>query len=158
MSVALRDAVPGDEALILRLLRELADYEHLTHDVRATEEKLHAALFAPVPLAHALIAELDLEPVGFAIWLYKFSSFACRQCLFVEDVYVAPAHRGHGIGRAIFAHLARRAIGEHSGRMEWQVLDWNAPSIAFYEGLGAKPVEGWTNYFVVGDALAALAG
>jgi GNAT superfamily N-acetyltransferase len=157
LSVILRDAVPGDEALILRFIRELAEYEKLTHEVQATEETLRTALFAPTPPAYALLAELDGAPVGFAIWLYKFSSFACRQVLFVEDVYVAPAHRGHGVGRAIFAHLARIAVGEHSGRMEWSVLDWNAPSIAFYQGIGARPVAGWTNYFVSGDALAALA-
>jgi GNAT superfamily N-acetyltransferase len=155
--VTIRDARPGDTGTILRLLRDLAEYEKLTHEVKATEDALRAALFGPVPRAHALIADLDGQPVGFALWYFRFSSFACRSSLFVEDVFVTPAHRGEGIGRAIFANLARRASTDESGRMEWQVLDWNAPSIAFYRGLGARPVEGWTTYAIAGEALAALA-
>ena len=153
----LRDVRPGDEGTVLRFIHELAEYEHLSHEVHVTEDGLHAALFRLTPRAHALLAEIDAVPVGYALWLYKFSSFAGLLSLFVEDVFVDPARRGKGIGRAIFCDLARRAVTEGCGRMEWAVLDWNAPAIAFYRGLGAKPVPGWTTYGIDGPKLAALA-
>jgi GNAT superfamily N-acetyltransferase len=155
--LTLRDARPGDEALLIQFIHELADYEKLSHEVRITNDQLHAALFGPHPRAHALLAERDGAPVGYAMWYYCFSSFAGRSSLYVEDVYVEPAQRGKGIGRAIFRHLARLAADDTCGRMEWVVLDWNTPSIAFYQGLGATPVRGWTTYGLSGNALAALA-
>ncbi len=154
----LREARPGDEALLLPLIHALAEYEKLTHEVKATPELLGEALFGPAPLAAALLAEIDGAAVGYAMWFRKFSSFAGRSALFLEDIYVDPAARGRGVGRAIFQHLARRALAEGCARMEWVVLDWNAPSIAFYRGLGAKPVPGWTTYGLSGEALAGLAG
>jgi GNAT superfamily N-acetyltransferase len=154
----LRDAVPGDAALLLRLLRELAEYEKLLHDVVATEATLASALFGARPLAAALVAEMAGQPVGFAIWYFSFNSFSGTPSLYVEDVYVREAHRGGGIGRAIFADLARRAVACGCQRMEWSVLDWNAPSIAFYQRIGAKPVRGWTVQRLTGEALAGLAG
>jgi GNAT superfamily N-acetyltransferase len=153
----LRDATPGDEVLLLHLIRELAEYEHLLHEVEVTQAGLHAALFGPRPFADALIAQRGDEPVGYAMWYFSFNSFHGTPCLYVEDVFVRQAHRGHGIGRAIFADLARRALRHGCARMAWMVLDWNAPSIGFYRGLDAKPVEGWTTYGIDGSALAALA-
>ena len=153
----LRDAVAHDVPLILRFVRELADYERLTHEVRATADLLGAALFGDPPRAHALIAELAGAPVGFAVWFYSFSTFEGRASLYVEDVFVVPAQRGRGIGRAIFRDLARRAVQQGCARMDWAVLDWNRPAIDFYRGIGARPVAGWTVQRLSGDPLASLA-
>jgi GNAT superfamily N-acetyltransferase len=156
-SFSLRDAVPGDEALVLGFVRELAEYEKLLHEVHATEADFSAALFGPRPAIGALIVEQDGAPVGFAVWYFAFSTFHGARTLYVEDVFVRPALRGGGIGRAIFRHLAQHAVAQGCRRMAWMVLDWNAPSIGFYRGLGAQPVEGWTTYGLEGAALAALA-
>ncbi|WP_237216266.1 GNAT family N-acetyltransferase [Falsiroseomonas oryziterrae] len=153
----LRDAGPDDLGLVLRFIRALADYERLAHEVRADEATLARFLFGEPRRAEALIAEWDGEPVGFAVWYYGFSTFLGRPSLYVEDVFVEPALRGKGIGRAIFAHLAARALAQGCGRMEWSVLDWNEPSIAFYRGIGAKPRPGWTLQQLTGEALSALA-
>lgn len=157
MSLTLRDATPADVPLVLRLIRALADYEKLLHEVQATEADVRRLLFGDPPRAWALVAEWEGEPVGFALWYYSVSTFLGRPSLYVEDVYVDPAQRNRGIGRAIFAELARRAVAEGCGRMEWSVLDWNAPSIAFYRSIGARPREGWTLQQLTGPALAALA-
>ncbi len=156
--IAIREAEPGDLALLMRLMRALAEYEKLMHEYVVTEAQMHAALFGPTPCLHALVAELGGEPVGYAAWLFTFDTFRGRSSLFVEDVFVEAAHRGRGVGRAIFRDLARRALGDEYGRMEWSVLDWNAPSIEFYRGLGARPIAGWTHYAISGDALNRLAG
>ena len=153
----LRDAVPGDEALVLRFVRELAEYERLAHQVRATEESLRQSLFGTPPRAQALIAERHGAPVGFAVWFFSFSTFEGCASLYVEDVFVDPAARGQGIGRAIFRDLARRAVVLGCARMDWSVLDWNQPAIGFYRSIGAVPVKGWTVQRLTGDALAALA-
>ncbi len=153
----LRDARPGDAATILRFVRLLAEYEKLAHEVRATEAMLHEELFGPAPRAHALLVESGGAAVGFALWFYSFSTFTGRASLYVEDVFVLPEHRGAGIGRAIFADLARRAVAQKCERMDWSVLDWNAPAIGFYRGIGAVPVRGWTLQRLSGEALAALA-
>jgi GNAT superfamily N-acetyltransferase len=157
-SFALRDASPGDETLILGFVRELAEYEKLLHEVRATENRLRAALFGPRPYAEALIVEKAGEAVGFSLWHFTFSTFEGMPTLYVEDVFVRQPHRGGGIGRAVFAHLARRALAQGCERMDWAVLDWNAPAIEFYRTIGAKPVRGWTLQRLTGAALAALAG
>jgi GNAT superfamily N-acetyltransferase len=156
-SFTFRDAAPGDETLILDFVRELAAYENLLHEVRATADGLRAALFGPRPFAEALLVERAGEPVGFSLWHYTFSTFAGAPSLYVEDVFVREAHRGGGIGRAIFVHLARRAVAHGCQRMDWSVLDWNAPAIEFYRTIGANPVRGWTMQRLTGDALAALA-
>lgn len=156
-ALRLRDAVPGDEGLVLRFIRALAEYERLAHEVHATEADVARWILGPGRRAEALVAEWDGSPVGFAVWFYSFSTFLARPSLYVEDVFVAPEARGRGIGRAIFAHLARRALEAGCGRMEWSVLDWNAPSIAFYRTLGARPREGWTLQQLTGPALEALA-
>ena len=156
--LVLREAIPADLPTVLRFVRALAEYERLAHEVRATEADFRRALFGEPRRAHALLAEIDGAAVGFAVWFYDFSTFEGCPGLFVEDVFVDPEQRGQGIGRAIFAWLARRALREGCTRMNWSVLDWNAPSIAFYRGLGAVAQDEWTVQRLSGDALAALAG
>jgi GNAT superfamily N-acetyltransferase len=157
MALSIRDATRDDLPLLIHFIRALAEYEKLADEVRADEAMLDKFLFTEPRRAEALIAEWNGEPVGFAVWFYSFSTFLCRPSLYIEDVFVEPAHRGAGIGRAIFTHLARRALEQGCGRMEWSVLDWNAPSIAFYRSLGAKPREGWTLQQLTGEPLTALA-
>ncbi|TCZ65329.1 GNAT family N-acetyltransferase [Roseicella aquatilis] len=158
MSLRLRDATPDDLGLVLHFVRALAEYETLLHEVQATEEDFRRLLFGNPSRAEALVAEWEGGPVGFALWYYSVSTFDGRAKLYVEDVYVTPEARGRGIGRAIFADLARRALAQGCSRMEWSVLDWNAPSIAFYRSIGALPREGWTLQRLTGEALHALAG
>jgi GNAT superfamily N-acetyltransferase len=153
----LRDATREDLPLVLAFIRALAEYEKLAHEVRADEVTLETFLFGEPRRAEALVARWNDEPVGFAVWYYSFSTFLGRPSLYIEDVFVNPDARGRGIGKAIFAHLAARALAQGCGRMEWSVLDWNAPSIAFYRSLGAKPREGWTLQQLTGEALTALA-
>ncbi len=155
--VVLRDAKPGDEALVAHFVRRLAEYEELTHEAVGTAEDFARALFGPLPHAHAAIIEKAGEAVGFALWYYDFSTFRARPGLYLEDIFVEPEHRGGGIGKAVFRVLAARAIAEGCARMNWQVLDWNAPSIAFYRGLGARPLDDWTTMRLEGETLAALA-
>jgi GNAT superfamily N-acetyltransferase len=157
MSLRLRDAGREDLDLVLHFIRALAEYERLAHEVRADAATLARFLFDEPRRAEALIAEWDGGPVGFAAWYYSFSTFLGRPSLYVEDVFVEPAMRGKGIGKAIFRNLAARALAQGCGRMEWSVLDWNAPSIAFYRSLGAKPRDGWTLQQLTGEALSALA-
>lgn len=157
MSLRLRDAGREDLDQVLHFIRALAEYEKLAHEVKADAATLGRFLFEEPRRAEALIAEWDGRPVGFAVWYYSFSTFLGRPSLYVEDVFVEPAMRGKGIGKAVFAHLAARALAQGCGRMEWSVLDWNAPSIAFYRSLGAKPREGWTLQQLTGEALSALA-
>jgi GNAT superfamily N-acetyltransferase len=155
--LALRDATPADVPLLLRFVRELAEYERLSTHARATADTLHAALFGDTPRAYALLADLSGVPVGFAVWFYNFSTFEARAGLYVEDVFVVPAQRGKGVGRAMFRALARRAVEQGCARMDWTVLDWNRPAHDFYRGIGARPVAGWTMQRLEGVALAALA-
>jgi GNAT superfamily N-acetyltransferase len=157
VTLHLRDATPDDLPAILRLLRALAEYEKLLHEVTATEADFARGLFAEPRRAEALLAEWDGAPVGFALWYYTFSTFQGHPGLYLEDVFVEPAQRNRGIGRAIFRDLARRALAAGCGRMEWSVLDWNAPAIAFYQSLGARPREGWTLQQLQGPALVSLA-
>lgn len=157
MTLSLRDVRPGDEGLVLRFVRALAEYEKLLHEVTATEEHFRRLLFGEPRRAEALVAEWVGRPVGFALWFYSVSTFDGAPKLYLEDVFVEPEMRGQGIGRAIFVELARRAIAAGCGRMEWSVLDWNAPSIAFYRSIGALPREGWTLQRLSGAALEALA-
>ncbi|WP_043363825.1 GNAT family N-acetyltransferase [Belnapia sp. F-4-1] len=157
MTLSLRDVVLGDEGLVLHFVRALAEYEKLLHEVTATEAHFRRLLFGETPRASALIAEWEGRPVGFALWFYSVSTFDGTPKLYLEDVFVEPGLRGRGIGRAIFKELARRAIAAGCGRMEWSVLDWNAPSIAFYRSIGALPREGWTLQRLSGAALEALA-
>jgi GNAT superfamily N-acetyltransferase len=156
-SLRLRDAVPDDLAAVDRLIRGLAKYEKLEHEAQATEDQLRRALFGASPRVFALLCEWDGKPVGLCVWFYNFSTFLGRHGIYIEDIFVEPEFRGRGIGRAIFRHLAQRAVAEECGRIEWQVLDWNEPAIKFYRGIGAEPRKGWHVQRVTGDALQRLA-
>lgn len=153
----IRKAAPGDAGLVLFFIGALADYEKLRHEMVATEEDIDRALFGPRPYAEAVIADWGGIPVGFALYFYSFSTFKGRPSLYLEDLFVLPEHRGKGIGRALLAHLACIATENDCNRFEWTVLDWNEPSIQFYETLGAKRHGEWLIYRLTGDNLARLA-
>ena len=142
---------------MLSFIRELAEYEKLLDSVVATPESIREALFAPSPRVFCDIAEVDGEPAGFALWFYNYSTFLARAGIYLEDLFVRPRFRGQGLGKALLINLAGRAVREGCGRLEWAVLNWNAPSIAFYQSLGARAVEGWTVYRLTGEALKKLA-
>ena len=152
-----RDAVPGDEVRIAWFVRALAEYEGLLHEVEASEADFAAALFGPTPRCHALFVCDDGVEIGFALWFFNFSTFVGRAGLYVEDVFVVPAHRGQGVGRAIFSELGRRAVAAGCKRMDWWVLNHNAPAIRFYDAIGARPMTEWTVQRLEGPALAAVA-
>ena len=157
MSLVIRPASPGDVLQILGFIRELAAYEKLEHQVVATEALIAEHLFGPQPAAEVVIAELDTVPVGFALFFRNFSTFLGRPGLFLEDLYVQPQARGRGVGRALLVHLAGLAVARGAGRLDWNVLDWNEPAIAFYRKLGATVLPDWRTCRLTGDALAALA-
>jgi GNAT superfamily N-acetyltransferase len=158
MTLRIRPAQPGDAALVLSFVRELADYEKLTLEVDATEAMIDSALFGAHPNVFSDIAEWEGEAVGFALWFLNFSSFRGRNGIYLEDIFVRPSHRGQGIGKALLRHLARRCVAEGWTRLEWAVLDWNAPSIEFYKAQGARLLDDWTVCRVTGEALETLAG
>jgi len=158
VSFSIRPARPGDEHVILELIRALAEYERLSHAVEATHEQLSAALFAEAPRVFCDLAETDGEIAGFALWFYTFSTFRGRHGIYLEDLFVRPERRGQGIGKALLAHLAVRCVEEDLGRLEWSVLDWNEPAIEFYRACGAELLDKWTMCRVDGSALLALAG
>lgn len=155
--VTVRPARPGEAPLVTELVAELAAYERLAHEAAATPQDFDAALFGPAPRAFCDLAEVDGAPVGLALWFYNFSTFTGRHGLYLEDLYVRPQARGRGAGRALLQGLARRCVAEGLTRLEWSVLDWNAPAQAFYAALGARPMEGWTVNRLAGEALSALA-
>jgi GNAT superfamily N-acetyltransferase len=157
MSVSVRVASPADAPLILRFIRDLAEYERLLHEVEATEEDVRRDLFGENPRAFCEIAEADGEPVGFALWFYNYSTFRGRAGIYLEDLFVEPAARGLGAGKALLRRLAQRCVEADLGRLEWAVLDWNAPSIEFYDSLGAAAKGDWTVRRLDGEALAKLA-
>jgi GNAT superfamily N-acetyltransferase len=150
-------AVRSDVPLILELIKELAEYERLAHEVEATEEILRETLFGTRPYAEVVIARYDNAPVGYALYFHSFSTFVGRPGLYLEDVYVRPTMRGKGIGKALLIYLARLAVDRKCGRFEWSVLNWNEPSIRFYESLGAQPMNEWTVFRLAGDRLRRLA-
>jgi GNAT superfamily N-acetyltransferase len=158
MSMTFRAADPADAPLILALIRELAEYERLSHEVDATEAMITAALFGPNPRVFCDIAEWDGAPAGLALWFYSFSTFRGRHGIYLEDIFVRPVFRKKGIGKALLANLARRCIAENLPRLEWGVLDWNEPALAFYRTLGAEAMDGWTKHRLSGEALLKLAG
>ena len=157
MSLEIRRARPDETGLVLSLIRELAEYEKLSHEVDATEAMIGAALFADHPRLFCEIAEWSGEPAGFAVWFINFSTFSGRSGIYLEDLFVRPACRGKGIGKALLARLARDCLTNGWSRLQWSVLDWNAPSIEFYKSLGAVLMDEWTVCRVTGPALAALA-
>ena len=157
MTVTVRVASPADIPLILRFIRDLAEYEKLLHEVEATEADIRRDLFGENPRCSCDIAEAGGRPVGFALWYYSYSTFQGRAGIFLEDLFVEPDARGLGAGKALLARLAQRCVEADLGRLEWSVLDWNAPSIAFYDSLGAAAKAGWTVRRLDGLALERLA-
>ena len=155
-AIWIRDARRSDAALILAFVRELAEYEKLLHEVSATEDALARDLFGPRPCAEVLIGEIDGKPEGFALFFRNYSTFVSKPGIYLEDLYVRPASRGRGLGKALLKHVARQAVERGCGRLEWSVLDWNEPALRFYHALGARPMSDWTVQRVTGDALKQL--
>jgi len=160
MAFTLRPAGSGDLAAVLDLIRALADYEKLGHEVVATEDGLRQSLFpadGAKPDAHCVIAEVDGAPAGFALYFFNFSTFLARPGLYLEDLFVKPEFRSQGLGKALLLHLAKIANARGCGRMEWAVLDWNQPAIEFYESLGAKRMKAWQICRLTGASLTQYA-
>ena len=155
-SLTLRPGTEADTSIIFGLIQDLAAYEKLKHEVVCDEAMLKKALFAPSAHTHVVLAEVDNVVAGFALYFYNFSTFLGRSGIYLEDLFVKPEFRGQGIGGRLLTHLAQIAVEQQCGRLEWSVLNWNKPSIDFYEHLGAKPVDGWTVYRLTGDALTKL--
>lgn len=157
---SIRPATLADSETLFRLISDLAEYEKLTHLVEATPQKIGDALFGAKPHAEAVIVEVDQDgakrAVGFALFFHNFSTFLAKPGLYLEDLFVEPAWRGHGLGKALLRHLASLAIERDCGRFEWSVLDWNQPSIDFYQAMGADVMPDWRICRVTGDALKAL--
>ena len=156
MSVVIRDARPGDEAVIVDFIMKLAVYERLAHEAVATDADITRELFGASPKVFCQLAEVDGTPAGFALWYYTFSTFQGRHGIWLEDLFVNPEVRGHGVGKALLADLAQRCLREELGRYEWNVLDWNQPSIDFYVSQGAVFLDDWRRCRVTGEALAKL--
>jgi GNAT superfamily N-acetyltransferase len=155
--VQIRDARPQDVPLLLELFRELASYEKLEDKLVATEQRLHAALFGPRPAAEAMLAEQGGETAGYAIYFQTFSTFLAIPGIWLEDLFVRPAHRRAGVGRALLAEVAARLRERGGERLEWSALDWNELALGFYAGLGAERMDTWLTHRLTGDALARLA-
>ncbi len=155
--VHIRPATSEDTALILHFIRELAIYEKAEHQVLATQDSIRATVFADDSRVDALICELEGEAIGFAVYFYNYSTWLGKYGLFLEDLYVTPEQRGTGAGKALLLHLAKIAVARDCGRFEWNVLDWNKPSIDFYESLGAEPAHEWIGYRLTGSALKDFA-
>lgn len=153
----LRPAAPADVPVIRTLIEGLADYEKLRHECIATDDLLRETLFGARAYAEVVLAEWEGQVVGFALFFHNYSTFLARPGIYLEDLFVQPTHRGHGIGTALLRHLAQLAVERQCGRLEWSVLDWNVDAIGFYTKLGARPQDEWTVYRVTGDALTQLA-
>ena len=156
-ALVIRRARPGEAGVVLSLVRELAEYEKLLHEVEATEAMIADALFGDNPRLFCDIAEWNGDVAGFAVWFVNFSTFSGRPGIYLEDLFVRPALRGNGIGKALLSHLAKECVANDWSRLQWAVLDWNTPSIEFYKSLGAVMQDEWTICKVAGPALAALA-
>lgn len=154
--LVIRPAVPGDAALVVQFIAALAEYEKLSHEAKANEADIARDLFGDNPRVFCEIAEWEGKPVGFTLWFYTYSTFQGRHGLWLEDLYVDPAMRGKGIGKALLVNLARRCVAEGLGRFEWWVLDWNEPSIDFYKSQGGVMQDEWTKVRIDGEALLAL--
>lgn len=157
-AISTRPATETDVPILLGLIRELAEYEKLTHEVVATEATLSRTLFGESRVAEAMIGCVNDEPVGMAIFFHNYSTFLAKPGLYLEDLYVQPPHRGCGLGKALIKAVARLAVERGCGRYEWTVLDWNTPAIEFYQSLGAEMKSDWRIMRVTGDALAKMAG
>ena len=154
---AIRSALIADVPLVFSFIKKLAEYEKLSHELTATEDGLRDALFGPRPYAEVVLAYDHDQPVGFALFFHNFSTFVGKPGIYLEDLFVEPECRGKGFGKALLAHLAKLAVERNCGRLEWAVLDWNEPSIRFYQSLGAVPKDEWTIFRVTGEALNQLA-
>ncbi len=154
--IRIKPATPEDVALVLRFIKGLADYEGLADEVVATEQDLRESLFGPRPNAEAVFAYHATEPVGFAVFCQHYSTYMGRPTLFLEDIFVLPEWRGHGVGRELMTYGAGLARARGYPMMSWSVLDWNEPAIGFYENLGARRAEGWSTYRLSGEALDRL--
>lgn len=152
-SIIVRPALASDVALIVTLIRELAEYERAPEEAIATEALIHEALFGPRPACEALIGELDGRAMGFALYFHNFSTWKGRQGVYLEDLFVRPEARGQGLGLALFKAVAQIAVERGCPRMEWNVLDWNEPALKFYRSLGAEPLSEWTIHRLSGEAL-----
>jgi GNAT superfamily N-acetyltransferase len=153
----IRQATPGDVPIIAQLIRELAEYERLLDQVVLQEADLHQHLFGERRFAEVLLAEVAGEVVGFALFFHNYSTFRGQPGLYLEDLFVKPAHRGKGLGKALLVELAQLAITRRCGRVEWAVLNWNTPAIGFYQAIGAMPMNEWTTYRLTDEALTQLA-
>ena len=153
----IRAATENDAATILALIKDLAQYEKLSHEVAATEDDIRQSLFGDRPVAEALIGEVEGVPISFALFFYNFSTFLGKPGIYLEDLYVKSDYRGNGFGRKMLAHIAGLAKERNCGRFEWSVLDWNAPAIRTYDRLNARPMKEWILYRLTGDALDKLA-
>ena len=156
MTIRIRPASPADTPIILQLIRELAEFERLLHEVQATQEQLREQLFGARPGAEVVIARMGDEVAGFALFFHNFSTFLAKPGLYLEDLYVRQKFRGQGCGEALLRYLARTALERGCGRLEWSVLDWNVRAIDFYKSLGAVQMDQWTVHRVTGDALVKL--
>ena len=156
--IRIERATEQEVPLILRLIKGLSEYEKLAHEVTATEAGLRETLFGARPAAEVIIAYAGDAPAGFALFFPNYSTFLGKPGLYLEDLFVLPEWRGHGLGLAMMTHLARTAVERGCGRFEWSVLDWNEPAIGFYKSLGATLMDGWSIFRVTGDALTKLAG
>jgi GNAT superfamily N-acetyltransferase len=157
MKIEIAEATERDTPIILDLIKQLAEYERLSDRVTATEEQLRKTLFGARPAAEVLLAAVDGETVGFAVFFGNYSTFLAKSGIYLEDLFVKPHARGCGVGTALLARLAQLAVERDCGRVEWAVLDWNTPSIRFYESLGAVALSDWTTFRLTGEALAKLA-
>jgi GNAT superfamily N-acetyltransferase len=153
--IRIEDATEHDAPLILRFIQGLAEYERLP--VVADEDSVRDMIRNPEPRTHVLIAYCDSQPAGFAVWFHNYSTFVSRPGLYLEDLFVFPEWRGRGVGRRLLSYLADIALSRGCGRMEWSVLNWNEPAIAFYQKLGAEALADWTVYRLSGDPLTKLA-
>lgn len=156
-TINIRSATKNDAALILTFIQGLAEYEKLAHEVVGTAEDLQRTLFGSQPCAEVLIAEYQGKPTGFALFFTSYSTFLARPGIYLEDLFVLPDFRGHGIGKALLVFLAGLVVTRKMGRLDWSVLDWNEPAIKFYEQIGARGLVDWTQYRLDGEALHQLA-
>ncbi|MFI8558045.1 GNAT family N-acetyltransferase [Pseudomonas putida] len=157
MSIVIRPAVRSDAAQILAFITELADYERARHEVVASVEDIEHSLFDEGSTVHSLICEREGQTIGFAVYFYSYSTWLGRNGIYLEDLYITPQQRGGGAGRELLRHIAREAVKNRCGRLEWSVLDWNEPAIGFYRSLGAEAQDEWVRYRLDGDTLLAFA-
>jgi GNAT superfamily N-acetyltransferase len=157
MAIRIVPAQAADAPVILRMIKALAEYEQLTHEVTATEDDLRQSLFGPRPAGEVVLAYAEQTPIGFALFFHNFSTFIGRHGLYLEDLFVVPEWRGKGVGKMLLGHVAAIAESRNCGRMEWAVLDWNESAIAFYRGMGAHVLDEWRICRLTGSELRAVA-